>query len=134
MARAHVNRGIEFVVKYMALFRLSDATGLYLSWCPLLDIKSQGRTEEEAKTSLNDAVRLFVRNCYRRGILDEVLLSLGLEPGPDDGDGDDDDGRECISVRPIAERDWEPWIGEVPLSLVAASKLRGLPGAETWPQ
>lgn len=137
----HGIKGIEICVKYRALFRRSDATGLFLSWCPLLDIKSQGRTENEAKAALNDSVRLFVRNCYQRGILDEILLGLGLVPDPyvddsaDDGQDDSDGGQECVSVRPIgvaAPLDaWEPWIGEVPLHLIAAQKLAAAPA---WPQ
>ena len=141
-----MNQALEICVKYNAYLRRSDATGLFVSWCPLLDLKSQGTTVEQAKASLNDSVRLFVRHCYQRGILEDVLKGLGLEPEPYDGDtapeGEDADGdhrRESVSVRSIpmpaeGTDPWEPWTGEVPLHLVAAAQLQKLTGAGAWPQ
>ena len=51
----------------------------YLSWCPELDVYSQGDTEEEAENNLVDAARMFVISCLNRGCLNEVLAECGFE-------------------------------------------------------
>ena len=55
----------------------------YISRCPALDVYSQGDTEQEAKDNLNEALRLFVTSCYRRGTLEQVLKDCGFEPDAD---------------------------------------------------
>jgi hypothetical protein len=115
-------QALELAVKYRGYVSLSDASGLYVSWCPLLDIKSQGTSAEEARASLNDSVRMFVVHCFRRGILEEVLKNLGLEETLDDAP----EPEEHVSVRPIpaAKPLVESWEGEVPLYLVAAAQAQ----------
>lgn len=55
-----------------------DASGLFVSKCPELDICSQGRTEDEAKAALEDALDLYVTHCVRRGILFDILKQRGI--------------------------------------------------------
>ena len=52
---------------------------VYVSCCPILDIFSQGYTEEEAKSNLVEAVSLFFISCFERGTLDEALKECGFE-------------------------------------------------------
>ena len=108
-------QALEICVKYRGYVRLSDGTGLYLSWCPMLDIKSQGTSIEQARASLDDSVRLFVVHCCRRGILERTLERLGLQEVEDDGSGAD--GEEMISVRPVPATKpiVETWEGSVPV-------------------
>jgi predicted RNase H-like HicB family nuclease len=70
------------------------------SSCPVLDVHSQGRTEDEALTNLVEALQLFVETCYEQGTLEQVLRAQGFVPGHD---GD------LVSERMV----------EVPLSLIA---------------
>ena len=48
--------------------------------CPLLDVQTQGETEEKAKKNLIEALSLFLLSCFERGTLDEVLKGCGFRP------------------------------------------------------
>lgn len=52
---------------------------IYVSSCPVLDIFSQGETEEEAKSNLIEAVTAFITSCINRGTLDAVLKQCGFK-------------------------------------------------------
>jgi predicted RNase H-like HicB family nuclease len=52
--------------------------------CPALNIRSQGRTEEEAREHLREEVELFMDYCFRGGTLNEVLREAGLTERPDE--------------------------------------------------
>lgn len=52
----------------------------FISYCPPLDIYSQGRTENSAKNNLIEAIQLFLISCFERGTLDEVLTDCGFKP------------------------------------------------------
>ncbi len=47
---------------------------------PALDIASQGADHDEAAQNLIEAAQLFFESCFERGVLTEVLKSLGFEP------------------------------------------------------
>ncbi len=49
-----------------------------ISWCPVLDVWSQGKTKAEAKKNITEATQLFLINCYERGTLDKVLKECGF--------------------------------------------------------
>ena len=57
-----MSQQLEIAVTYVGYVRRSDTTGLFVSWCPLLDIKSQGVTQEQAKLALEDSIGLFLRH------------------------------------------------------------------------
>ena len=44
----------------------------------MLDVHSQGYTEEEARRNLAEAIKLFVVSCFERGTLDEALKECGF--------------------------------------------------------
>ena len=46
---------------------------VYVSYCPALDLYSQGDTEEEASANLIEALQLFIQSCVERGTLDAVM-------------------------------------------------------------
>lgn len=52
----------------------------FVSYCPILDVCSQGETKEKALKNLSEALRLFLVSCYERGTLDTVLRECGFEP------------------------------------------------------
>lgn len=118
---------LEVKVKVRCTLRKSEATGLFVASCPTLQIKSQGTTQEQAKASIDDAVRLFVVHCLRRGILEEVLKNRGFAPvdsafGGEDRSVDDD----VISVsEPLLE-----WDSEMPVSFHTTPKA----GSAQWLQ
>ena len=53
--------------------------GKYASWCPELDVASQGDTMEEARKNLQEAVELHVETMIKNGDVDELLEKIGFE-------------------------------------------------------
>ncbi|MFO7892014.1 MAG: type II toxin-antitoxin system HicB family antitoxin [bacterium] len=53
----------------------------YISSCPILDVYSQGKTKEEAKKNLKEALSLFFISCFERGTLDKVMKDCGFISG-----------------------------------------------------
>ena len=47
--------------------------GVHVSYCPALDVYSQGESEDEASANLIEALQLFVQSCYERGTLGAVM-------------------------------------------------------------
>ena len=54
-----------------------EGTG-YSSWCPELDVASQGETVEEARQNLKEAAELHVEAMIQNGDLPELLDKVGL--------------------------------------------------------
>jgi predicted RNase H-like HicB family nuclease len=52
----------------------------FVSYCPPLDLFSQGVTRVEAKKNIKEAARLFILDCYERGTLEKVLKECGFVP------------------------------------------------------
>ena len=48
-------------------------SGYWIASCPDLDLTTQGKTFEEAKSNIKDALMLFFESCSRRGTLKEFL-------------------------------------------------------------
>mgnify|MGYP002642348139 CR=1 FL=1 len=51
----------------------------FVASCPILDVHSQGESEEEARASLGEALSLFFVSCFERGVLDNVLKGCGFK-------------------------------------------------------
>ena len=52
--------------------------GGYISYCPALDLCSQGNTRKEARNNIIEAVQLFIESCFKRGTLKDVLTDCGF--------------------------------------------------------
>ncbi len=52
--------------------------GRFSSWCPELDIASQGDTIEEARENLREAVDVFIETIIEDGRAEELWERLGL--------------------------------------------------------
>ena len=66
---------IRFELSVPAEVREDEAR--FVSFCPALDVYSQGPSEEAALHNLAEAVQLFVESCLARGTLDRVLKDCG---------------------------------------------------------
>lgn len=55
-----------------------EKPGLYVSYCPALDLYSQGKTIREAKENITEATCLFLESCLQRNTLNEVLQGCGF--------------------------------------------------------
>ncbi|MBD3328471.1 hypothetical protein GF340_04165 [Candidatus Peregrinibacteria bacterium] len=51
-----------------------------VSYCPALDVYSQGNDKEEAKRNLVEAISGFLLTCFEMNTLDEVLKNCGFSP------------------------------------------------------
>jgi predicted RNase H-like HicB family nuclease len=88
----------------------------WVTGCPALDVFSQGKAEEEAKRSLEEAISLWVEDCLERGTLDQALREVGfhrvhpetIRPGD-----------EHISVRSVSEDELAPNTFPVHISIPA---------------
>ena len=60
-----------------ALIR-KEKPGMYIAYCPALDLYSQGATSKEARKNIIEAVQLFVESCIEGGTLDDVLRECGF--------------------------------------------------------
>ena len=67
---------VVFEVKLPATVKKKAAH--WVSSCPVLDVFSQGSTEEEARKNLEEALRLFLLSCYERGTLEDALKECGF--------------------------------------------------------
>ncbi len=68
----------ELVFTFRLPFTLKKRKNWILSSCPILDVHSQGPTEEKAVENLREALTLFFVSCFERGTLDEVLKECGF--------------------------------------------------------
>ena len=46
-------------MKLTAIIKKDDETGLYVAWCPEVDVASQGKTLEDALSNLKEALELY---------------------------------------------------------------------------
>ncbi len=53
--------------------------GVYVSYCPQLDVSSCGDTVEEARSMLKEAIRLFLEEAERSGNLHDILEECGFQ-------------------------------------------------------
>ena len=65
----------QSLIARVEIFREGD---LYVGLCPDLDVSSFGKTIEEAKHSLQEALAAFVEECAKMGTLVEVLGEAGF--------------------------------------------------------
>jgi predicted RNase H-like HicB family nuclease len=80
------NSKLKIVFSFTAAFRPSEKSGAWVSWCPELDLFSQGETLDRAFDALKETVRSWITHCYKQGILDDSLIKRGWsvsksEPG-----------------------------------------------------
>lgn len=56
-----------------------DGAKRWVAHCPALDVASQGKTREDAKRCLEEAIELWVESCLERGTLEAALREVGFE-------------------------------------------------------
>lgn len=72
------------LMKFTAAFEISlpvrvKKEGKYfISYCPPLDVYSQGETKAIAKKNIEEAVRFFIIDCYERGTPENILIKSGF--------------------------------------------------------
>ncbi len=51
---------------------------MFISYCPELDLYSQGETIKQATENISEATHLFIQSCIQRNTLNEVLTECGF--------------------------------------------------------
>jgi predicted RNase H-like HicB family nuclease len=64
---------VRFEGRFVASIQKAELANVFVSHVPLLDVYSQGRTEQEAIRAIESAVRLYVVAAYRRGSLGRLM-------------------------------------------------------------
>ena len=104
----------------------------FVSWCPTIGVFSAGNTADDAKKAIESAILMFIKNCLKRRILDDVLVERGFVPDEEvlgmlghEGPKQQNDTDEYISVR-LREFGGEhfPVNISVPLALLMAQECR----------
>lgn len=55
-----------------------EKPGIYVSYCPALDLYSQGDSAKEARENIIEATQLFIESCFEDGTLYSVLSESGF--------------------------------------------------------
>ena len=66
-------------INFKLPFTVKKKKNYYVSYCPLIDLYSQGETKNIAIKNLADAISLFLLSCIERGTLDKVLSRCGAK-------------------------------------------------------
>ena len=75
---SHQRLFIDFRISTQVGVRYDEETKQWVSVCPVLDLYSQGDTEEQAICNIHEAVSLFLGTCYEIGTLNQVLQERGF--------------------------------------------------------
>lgn len=75
-----VGESDNFVFIHLQLSaQITEASeGGYVSYCPALDIVSQGETVREARANIKEAIELLLETCFARGTLAKRLAKSGF--------------------------------------------------------
>lgn len=75
---AAMSKQLEVRFSVQGAIREDRQTKSFVSYCPVLDLYSAGKTRPDAKRALTAAVETYVRVCYERGILGRILKEKGF--------------------------------------------------------
>jgi predicted RNase H-like HicB family nuclease len=96
---------------------------LFVSFCPALNVYSQGASEREAMRALQSAVFLFLTTCYERRMLGQFLQDRGFcAVSESPAVPLKDYAGEFVSVQDSKDEFDKEFPIEVPMYLVAQSK------------
>jgi len=63
-------------MQFTATVKKDNETGLYVAWCPELDIASQGESVEDALNNLKEALELYLEDEDAKILDEKVLISV----------------------------------------------------------
>lgn len=70
------NRNLLNVNVQVALFQ---EDGIWVAYCPALEVSSYGDNKDEAKEAFEEAMQIFLAETDRKGTLERYLLKLGWQ-------------------------------------------------------
>jgi len=63
---------------YLSAVITQKKPNLHVSYCPALDLCSQGETMQEAEKNIIEATHLFIECCLEQNTLNQVLTECGF--------------------------------------------------------
>src|SRR4051812_34421332 len=60
-----------------------DTARRWVATCPMVGVASQGKSVDDAKRCLQEAVELWFESCVERGVLDQALREANFRPSHD---------------------------------------------------
>jgi predicted RNase H-like HicB family nuclease len=112
---------VKFTIQMNCGVRPDDDTGLFVSYCPTLDIYSQGGSEDEAIEAIKSAVALRLSTALGHGRLEKLLRKAGFKIAPHlPSDTHPASDAEFVHVQTVPN-EFKAIPVEVPLTLLAAN-------------
>lgn len=68
------------IIQFRFFCTVKQEENWIISSCPALDVHSQGKTDDEARKNLIEAISLFLETCLEMNSLDAVLKQIGYQP------------------------------------------------------
>lgn len=68
-----MGKHLNETVKLTAPMEIRREGAAFIACCPLFDVSSQGSTQQNAKSNLIEAMRLFIYSCIEMKTLDQAL-------------------------------------------------------------
>jgi predicted RNase H-like HicB family nuclease len=76
-----MTESIALKVQLQAFIR-PDTTRRWIAICPVVGVVSQGKSDNDARRCLQEAVELWFESCVERGVLDQALREANFLPSP----------------------------------------------------
>ncbi len=97
-------------------------------YCPSFDLYTAAQTRDEVLPSMTNAAGMFIRVCYDRGLLEQVLQKRGFQAHPRAARPPGNGGGDVISVQEAVGDFEESFPFEVPMPLVSGGAGVAQPG------
>jgi predicted RNase H-like HicB family nuclease len=67
---------------HLQAFVRRDTPRRWIATCPMVGVVTQGKTDDDARRCLQEAVELWFESCVERGVLDQALREANFRPTP----------------------------------------------------
>ena len=69
---------------HLEAFVRRETARRWVATCPMVGVVSQGKTADDAKRCLQEAIELWFESCVERGVLEQALREANFRPAPGD--------------------------------------------------
>lgn len=74
-----MTESISLDVRLQAFVR-RDKPRRWIATCPMVGVASQGKTADDARRCLQEAIELWFESCVERGVLEQALREANFRP------------------------------------------------------
>ena len=76
MRKNVLKKGADYIQVDVSVI-VFEEHGIFVAYCPALELSSYGENEKEAKEAFEGAMDIFIKETSQRGTLEKFLLQLG---------------------------------------------------------